>query len=104
MNIYALSSGRGPSGIAILRVSGKDTLKVCMNLTKLKGIPCISNSEERDSLNIWRESTQIWRESTGVPCKSKGMQCKSDANPHKSKGIPNLYLKIYRIWHTALKI
>ena len=38
MNIYALSSGRGPSGIAIVRVSGKETLKVCKNLTKLKEI------------------------------------------------------------------
>jgi len=38
MNIYALSSGRGPSGIAIVRVSGKDTLKVCKNLTKLNEI------------------------------------------------------------------
>jgi tRNA modification GTPase len=36
MNIYALSSGRGPSGIAIVRISGKDTFKVCKNLTKLK--------------------------------------------------------------------
>ena len=42
MNIYALSSGRGPSGIAIVRISGKDTLKVCKNLTKLKDI----NSKE----------------------------------------------------------
>jgi tRNA modification GTPase len=38
MNIYALSSGRGPSGIAIVRVSGKGALKVCKNLTKLKDI------------------------------------------------------------------
>ena len=38
MNIYALSSGRGPSGIAIVRISGKETLKVCKNLTKLKKI------------------------------------------------------------------
>ncbi|MDC3127034.1 tRNA uridine-5-carboxymethylaminomethyl(34) synthesis GTPase MnmE [Candidatus Pelagibacter bacterium] len=38
MNIYALSSGRGPSGIAIIRISGKGTLKVCKNLTKLKEI------------------------------------------------------------------
>ena len=38
MNIYALSSGRGPSGIAIIRLSGKDTLQVCKNLTKLKEI------------------------------------------------------------------
>ena len=40
MNIYALSSGKGPSGIAIVRISGKDTLKVCKNLTKLKKINC----------------------------------------------------------------
>ena len=38
MNIYALSSGRGPSGIAIVRISGKKTLKICENLTKLKNI------------------------------------------------------------------
>ena len=38
MNIYALSSGRGPAGIAIVRVSGKDSLKVCKNLTQLKEI------------------------------------------------------------------
>ena len=34
MNIYALSSGRGPSGIAIVRISGSETLKICQNLTK----------------------------------------------------------------------
>ena len=38
MNIYALSSGRGPSGIAIVRISGKNSLKVCKNLTQLKEI------------------------------------------------------------------
>ncbi len=38
MNIYALSSGRGPSGIAIIRISGKDTQRICENLTKLKKI------------------------------------------------------------------
>ena len=36
MNVYALSSGRGPSGIAIVRISGKNTLQVCKNLTLLK--------------------------------------------------------------------
>ena len=35
MNIYALSSGRGPSGIAIVRISGKEILQVCKNLTGL---------------------------------------------------------------------
>ncbi len=34
MNIYALSSGRGPSGIAIIRLSGKDTLKISKLITK----------------------------------------------------------------------
>ena len=38
MNIYALSSGRGPSGIAIVRISGKETLDICKNLTKLKNV------------------------------------------------------------------
>ena len=38
MIIYALSSGRGPSGIAIIRVSGTGTLQVCKNLTKLKDL------------------------------------------------------------------
>ena len=38
MNIYDLSSGRGPSGIAIVRISGSETLKICQNLTKSKDI------------------------------------------------------------------
>ena len=36
MNIFALSTGRGPSGIAIVRISGNDTLQICKNLTRLK--------------------------------------------------------------------
>ena len=38
MNIFALSSGRGPSGIAIVRISGKDILSICKKLTKLENI------------------------------------------------------------------
>ena len=38
MNIFALSSGRGPSGIAIIRISGRETLKICQDLTQLKDI------------------------------------------------------------------
>jgi len=34
MNIYALSSGRGPSGIAIIRLSGKGTIKIAENISK----------------------------------------------------------------------
>ena len=36
MNIYALSSGRGPSGIAIIRLSGEDTLKIVKLISKKK--------------------------------------------------------------------
>ena len=38
MNIYALSSGRGPSGIAIIRISGKDTLKIAELISKKKDL------------------------------------------------------------------
>jgi len=36
MNIYALSSGRGPSGIAIIRLSGEDTFKIAKLICKKK--------------------------------------------------------------------
>ena len=36
MNIYALSSGRGPSGIAIIRLSGKGALNISELITKKK--------------------------------------------------------------------
>ena len=36
MNIYALSSGRGPSGIAIIRLSGKDAIKIAELVSKKK--------------------------------------------------------------------
>jgi tRNA modification GTPase len=38
MNIYALSSGRGPSGIAIIRLSGRDALKITELIKKKKKI------------------------------------------------------------------
>ncbi len=38
MNIFALSSGRGPCGIAIIRMSGPDTLSVCKLISKEKKI------------------------------------------------------------------
>ena len=38
MNIYALSSGKGPSGIAIVRISGSDVYNICKRITKLKEI------------------------------------------------------------------
>ena len=53
MNIYALSSGRGPSGIAIIRLSGKDTLKICQIITKEKNI----KSREVNLLKFYDPST-----------------------------------------------
>ena len=41
MNIYALSTGRGPAGIAIVRLSGESIIPICKNITKLDSI--ISN-------------------------------------------------------------
>ena len=38
MNIFALSSGAGPCGIAIIRLSGPDTLKVCKLISNQKKI------------------------------------------------------------------
>ena len=38
MNIYALSSGRGPSGIAIIRLSGKDALNISELITQKKNL------------------------------------------------------------------
>ena len=34
MNIYALSSGRGPSGIAIIRISGADAIQIAKHITR----------------------------------------------------------------------
>ena len=36
MTIYALSSGPGVSGVAIVRISGKETQNVILALTKKK--------------------------------------------------------------------
>ena len=38
MNIYALSSGVGPSGIAIIRLSGKDALRISELISNRKNI------------------------------------------------------------------
>ena len=38
MNIFALSTGRGPSGIAILRLSGKDSFQISKLITKKNNI------------------------------------------------------------------
>ena len=38
MNIFALSSGRGPSGIAIIRLSGESSLEISKKITQLDKI------------------------------------------------------------------
>ena len=38
MNIYALSTGKGPSGIAIIRISGSQTLDICKTITDQRNI------------------------------------------------------------------
>ena len=38
MNIYALSSGRGPSGIAIIRLSGENALKIAESISQKKNL------------------------------------------------------------------
>ena len=38
MNIYALSSGPGTSGIAVIRISGKDTSEIIKSITQ-KPVP-----------------------------------------------------------------
>jgi len=55
MNIYALSTGRGPSGIAIIRLSGKDTLKVTELITKKKNI----NAKEINLCKFYDPSNDI---------------------------------------------
>ena len=38
MNIYALSSGRGPSGIAIIRLSGKEAIKIAETISRKRNL------------------------------------------------------------------
>ena len=38
MNIFALSSGKGPSGIAIIRMSGNDALKISESISRKKNL------------------------------------------------------------------
>ena len=65
MNIYALSSGRGPSGIAILRLTGVDTLKICKKLSKLEDIKKSEINyckfyDPKNSIVIDPESILLW--------------------------------------------
>ena len=57
MNIYALSSGWGPSEIAILGLSGKDILKICKEITK-----------EKEYVNILEFKNSIFITPTNLLC------------------------------------
>jgi tRNA modification GTPase len=54
MNIYALSSGRGPSGIAIIRLSGKDALNIAETITQKKKL----KSKEINLCKFYNPSTK----------------------------------------------
>jgi len=64
MNIYALSSGRGPSGIAIIRLSGKDTKKISENISKKKDLKSkeinFCKFYDKPNNNLIDEGLLIW--------------------------------------------
>ena len=44
MSIFALATAPGTSGLAVIRVSGKDALKIAMSITQIKKIkPRLAN-------------------------------------------------------------
>tara|TARA_B100001093_G_scaffold492857_1_gene534417 strand:- start:15873 stop:17198 length:1326 start_codon:yes stop_codon:yes gene_type:complete len=95
MNIYALSSGRGPSGIAIVRLSGKSIMAICKKITKLQKIG-------ENSLNFCKivdpnnnqvvdpESIMIW---FSKPNSYTGEDL-AEFHIHGSNAVINLLLKI----------
>jgi tRNA modification GTPase len=64
MTIYALSSGSGTSGIAIIRVSGKETTEVIKKLTKSKLPPprmaTLKNFNKNGGKELIDEGVIIW--------------------------------------------
>ena len=57
MNIFALSSGRGPCGIAIIRMSGPDTLSICKLISK-------ENKIKENWFRWWTQWSQKYRHSS----------------------------------------
>ena len=51
MNIYALSSGPGISGIAVIRISGKDTSEINKTITQ-KPVPSARVATLRKNITI----------------------------------------------------
>ena len=48
--IFALATGRGPAGIAVVRISGPDTAAALVRLTN-RALPAVRRAERRDFLN-----------------------------------------------------
>ena len=65
MTIYALSSGHGISGVAVVRVSGKDTAKVIKTLTGNSRLPqprvaSLQKFNKNGQKNLIDEGVIIW--------------------------------------------
>jgi len=65
MTIYALSSGPGISGVAVIRVSGKDTAKVIKKLTGGSGLPpprvaTLKKFNKNGQKNLIDEGIIVW--------------------------------------------
>ena len=64
MNIFALSTGRGPSGIAIIRLTGKDSLQISKQITKKNNIKSkevnICKFHDPSSVTVIDEGLLLW--------------------------------------------
>ena len=64
MTIYALSSGPGLSGIAVIRISGPDTKKVLQNMTFLKlpeaKVATLRKFKNPETKDLIDEGAEIW--------------------------------------------
>ena len=65
MTIYALSSGPGISGVAVIRVSGKDTAQVIKTLTSNSRLPrprvaTLQKFNKNGQKNLIDEGVIIW--------------------------------------------
>jgi tRNA modification GTPase len=95
MNIYALSSGRGPSGIAILRLTGESTLNICRKISNVKNIkpnevnfckfydPKNNNIIDPESILLWFPKPNSY---TGEDL--------AEFHVHGSNAVINLFLKV----------
>ena len=65
MTIYALSTGPGVSGVAIIRISGQQSSKVIETLTGMK----VPNSDRLKEPPVWpclQQDRDLWNKSVPV--------------------------------------